>query len=115
MKPSAAFLKYYEYLNTEEQVLFMRNISKRDDRGTGIIINNNISSLMKFLNNAFVWSLTDEGHDYWSKIALRNEVPFGISDIIRDLQEENQKLKIQLEEYKYEINKITQSKHMVHE
>jgi hypothetical protein len=114
MTVSKNFQKYFEYLNTKEQVLFMHNLMLIGSDYNKVISHNTSTSFDDFVSNAFHWSKTDEGHDYWHKISVRDEVPFSTSEVLRDLQEKNRNLKIQLEEYKYEIDKINQSKYMVH-
>ena len=58
-------------LSTEEQVLFCKNITNLKKVKLSKYLLEDWRNLDNFVCNAFNWSHSPEGHDYWNRISNR--------------------------------------------
>ena len=71
-------IKYLNLMTRKQQVFFLRNLTSpysRDGRvGVSIsdYLNKEFTTFHNFIDNAFTWDHTPEGHPYWHTIAFTN-------------------------------------------
>lgn len=78
MKQSKIGIEWLAQLSKEEQILFCKNrVNHSRDRSSnrgltiGQYLIKDFDSFNAFIDRAFVWSETPEGHEYWLGVACR--------------------------------------------
>jgi hypothetical protein len=117
--------RYFEVLTSEEQHAFIENLARDPEQLTidEYMSQGEFSNGTEFICNAFDWSPTPEGHDYWMNIAnsmarvfvdydvppkaeLQNQV-IRLEAQLQKIAEENQALKLKLAIKQHEDNDFT--------
>ena len=62
--------KYIEFLSEDERIKFKHNIIvQKGIKTIKTYLNREFDSFYNFINYAFMWDKTKEGHEYWEEIA----------------------------------------------